>query len=62
MQHLWDTRNLIVHARCIADAAYAKKYANRGAKVDVEVRVNLHSLEEWLEAVKEFVKWVDAFI
>jgi hypothetical protein len=24
VEHMWDTRNLIVHSRCVADATYAK--------------------------------------
>jgi hypothetical protein len=62
LEHMWDTRNLIVHGRCIADAAYVKKYANRGAKVGVEVKVNMHSLAKWLVPLKKFVEWVDTFV
>jgi hypothetical protein len=61
LQHMWDTRNLIVHG-VIADVAYAKKYSNRGAKVGVEVKVNLHSFAEWLIPLKQFVEWVDTFV
>jgi hypothetical protein len=59
VQHMWDTRNLIVHARCIADAAYAKKYAHLGAKKDQTVNVNLHTFGSWLDPVKAFVEWAD---
>jgi hypothetical protein len=61
IQHLWDTRNLIVHTRGVADVPYAKKHARRGAKAGVEVQVDLDSLKVWLNAVKEFVNWADSF-
>jgi hypothetical protein len=59
LQHMWDTRNLIVHARCIADAAYAKKYAHLGAKRDQTVKVNLHTFGSWLGPVRAFLEWAD---
>jgi hypothetical protein len=59
MQHLWDTRNLIVHARSVADVPYAKKYAKQGARTGVAVKVSMKSLEVWLEAIAEFVDWAD---
>lgn len=49
----------IVHARCIADAAYAQKYAHLGAKKDQKVNVNLGMFGNWLAPVKEFVEWAD---
>jgi hypothetical protein len=61
IQHLWDTRNLIVHARCVADVPYAKKYSKRGAQAGVAVQVDLKSLQVWLEAMAKFVNWIDAF-
>ncbi len=61
IQHLWDTRNLIVHSRCIANSAYAKKYTHFGAKPGVEVKVNLHTFRAWLQPVADFVKWSDGF-
>jgi hypothetical protein len=59
VQHMWDTRNLIVHARCIADASYVKKYAHYGAKRGQTVAINLSTFASWLEPVKGFVEWAD---
>jgi hypothetical protein len=61
LRHLWDTRNLIVHSRCIADAAYAKGYAHWGARTGVKVVVNLKVHCAWSAAVKDLVQWTDAF-
>jgi hypothetical protein len=59
VQHLWETRNLIVHSRCIASAAYAKKHAKYGIVAGTEVKVNLHTFGQWLVPVKHFVEWAD---
>jgi hypothetical protein len=61
IQHLWDTRNLIVHSRCIASAGYAKKYAHLGAKKGEEVKVNIATFGNWLKPTKAFVEWAEAF-
>jgi hypothetical protein len=61
-QYLWDTRNLIVHSRCIADKTYAIKYANRGAKFGVEVNVNMHFLKTTLPYLRVLVEWADTFL
>lgn len=61
LQHLWDTRNLIVHSSCIADVAYAKKYEHLGIKNSVEVPVTLRTFGEWLDSAKLFVEWADKF-
>jgi hypothetical protein len=61
VQHLWDTRNLIVHGRCIASVAYAKKYAHLGIRTGTHVPVNLKQFGTWLEPVKEFIEWADVF-
>ena len=59
MQYLWDTRNLIVHSRCIADKAYSRNHDSRGAKLGVEVKVNMKAM---LPHVKIFVEWADTFL
>jgi hypothetical protein len=59
LQNLWDTRNLIVHSRSIADAAYAKKYAHLGEVSGSKVKVNLATFGAWLGPMKEFVDWAD---
>jgi hypothetical protein len=59
VQHLWDTRNLIVHSRSIADPAYAKKYARLGAVSGSQVKVNLAVFGAWLGPVTELVEWAD---
>jgi hypothetical protein len=62
MQHLWDTRNLIVHARCVPDKVYARKHGNRGAVQGTVFRVNSRTLQAWLPHVKDFVNWTDNFL
>jgi hypothetical protein len=61
VQHLWDTRNLIVHSRCIASVAYAKKYAQLGIRAGTHVPVNLNQFGIWLNPVRHFIEWSDAF-
>jgi hypothetical protein len=59
IEHLWDTRNLIVHSRGIVDVAYIKKYNH--LQTGVHVKVNLAQLEWWLPAMKGFVECTDRF-
>jgi hypothetical protein len=61
MQHLWDTRNLIVHGKGIIDASYAAKYSDRGAKRGQQVGVGTAAIQRWLERISKFVDWVDEF-
>jgi hypothetical protein len=61
IQHLWDTRNLIVHSRSIATNAYAKTYKTLGFAAGHEVRVTHHLLGEWLDGLKEFLAWTEPF-
>lgn len=59
VEHLWDTRNLIVHSRCIVDVAYAKQYKH--LQKGVHVKVNLAQIQWWLPALKGFVECTDTF-
>jgi hypothetical protein len=59
-QHLWETRNLIVHSRCVASAAYARAYAKFGAEAGAEVKVNLATFGMWLKHIGPLVQWADA--
>jgi hypothetical protein len=61
VQHLWDTRNLIVHSQCVVSSAYAKKYADMGVEVGEKVNVNLGMLGYWLPPLKVFMDWSDKF-
>ena len=59
VEHLWDTRNLIVHSRGIVDGAYAKKYKH--LQKGVHVKVNSSQLQWWFPALKGFVECTDTF-
>jgi hypothetical protein len=61
LQHLWDTRNLIVHSQCVASTAYVKKYPYMGVKVGEKVHVNLGIFKNWLSPTKAFIEWSDRF-
>jgi hypothetical protein len=61
IQYLWDTRNVIVHSRGIAGAAYAKKYAKYGITAGSQVKVNLAVFGQWLKPVKHLTEWADTF-
>jgi hypothetical protein len=56
LEHLWDTRNLIVHSRGIVDAVYLRKYKHRqkGDRVTI-------NLGWWLPALKNFTEATDQF-
>jgi hypothetical protein len=58
IEHLWDTRNLIVHSRGVADVAYVKKYKYKSLQAGTRLTVNLGW---WLPAVKGFVECTDRF-
>jgi hypothetical protein len=61
MQHLWDTRNLIIHSRSIASNAYAKTYKTLGFAAGQAVNVTHPLFQEWLVDSKEFIAWTEAF-
>jgi hypothetical protein len=61
LQHLWDTRNIIVHSQSVASAAYAKKYAHMGSKAGQKVKVTLGTFQNWLGPTKAFSDWADDF-
>jgi hypothetical protein len=61
VQHLWDTRNLIVHSRSIASVAYARKYDAMGMKAGAKVNVNGALFGSWLDPLKSFMSCTDAF-
>jgi len=62
MQHLWDTRNLIVHAQGIIDRSYLKKYKNLNLKTGERVRVASKLFAWWVEGLKDFLKLTDQFL
>jgi hypothetical protein len=61
VQHLWDTRNLIVHSRGVASVAYARRYANLGAQKGARIKVDINQFQYWLDAIKDFMICTDAF-
>ena len=62
MQHLWDTRNLIVHGKGIIDAPYATKYSDRrGVQRGQQVGAGSAAVKVWLERISKFVDWADEF-
>ena len=61
LQHLWDTRNLIVHSQGVASAAFAKDYARTGIKAGEKVNVNLGMFQYWLAPTKVFIERTDTF-
>jgi len=61
LQHLWDTRNLIVHGRGIATTAYLRKQKNPSVKPGDRVRVSTGLLAWWVQGVQDFVDATDQF-
>lgn len=61
LQHLWDTRNLIVHGRGIISVAYATKYQSKGYRAGTKLPVLDDLFIKWLSAVENFVNWVEPF-
>jgi hypothetical protein len=61
LQHLWDTRNLIVHAQGMASTAYCKKHDNTGLKAGERVRVSGNIVVWWSQGVKDFFEPTDRF-
>jgi hypothetical protein len=61
VQHLWDTRNLIVHSRGVASVAYVRKYASTGVKPGTQVNVSNNRFSGWLDSLKIFMSCTEAF-
>lgn len=61
LQHLWDTRNLIVHGRGIATTEYLRKYKDPTLNPGSRVRVSTKILTWWVEAIQDFVDSTDPF-
>jgi hypothetical protein len=61
IQHLWDTRNLIVHAQGIASAAYLKKQGKASLKPGDRVRVDETIIAWWNQGVADFVDPTEQF-
>jgi len=61
MEHLWDTRNLIVHAQGVVNKAYVKKYANLKLKPGDRVRVAGNLFKWWINGLKDFIEPTDQF-
>jgi hypothetical protein len=62
MQHLWDTRNLIIHSRSIASNAYARTHTALGFVAGKEVVVASPLFEGWLIGLKDFLFWTETFL
>ena len=62
LQHLWDTRNLIVHAQAKVSPAYLKKYQHKiGLKAGDRIRVNGNTVVWWNQGMKDFFEPTDRF-
>ena len=61
VQHLWDTRNLIVHAQGVAGAAYVKKYPNSPLKVGGRVSASSSQFKIWISAADDLVTSTEQF-
>lgn len=61
LQHLWDTRNLIVHGRGIATTAYLRRQGKPSVKPGDRVRVGTGLLVWWAAGVEDFVDHTDQF-
>jgi hypothetical protein len=62
LKHLWDTRNLIVHAQAKVSPAYLKKYYHKIAlKAGDRIRVNGNTVVWWNQGMKDFFAPTDRF-
>lgn len=61
LQHLWDTRSLIVHGRGIATTAYLRPQTNHSIKPGDRVHVGTDLLKWWMRGVEDFVDPLDQF-
>lgn len=61
MEHLWDTRNLVVHARGIADRHYAITYKTPQIKAGNRIVISGAILTWWLQGIAQFVDPIDVF-
>jgi hypothetical protein len=62
MEHLWDTRNLIVHARGIATRRYAITYKTpQVVKAGDRIIISGNILTWWFQGIAEFVDPTDQF-
>jgi hypothetical protein len=59
LQHLWDTRNLVVHTRGILRPDYVQRYPNPPLKAGENVKVSLSLFGWWLDGLGNFVKVTD---
>jgi hypothetical protein len=55
VQHLWNTRNIIVHGRGIASDVYVKKYPFMNVKSGTKIKISSALFLGWLAAVKNFM-------
>lgn len=61
--HLWDTRNLVVHARGVADSAYVGRYSGtmKNIKVGERVPTTPPLILRWADSIRAFVDLADKF-
>lgn len=61
MQHLFDTRNCVIHTNGIARQDYVKKYPSQRLEGG-RIQISLSELGLWAKAITNFVKTTDAFL
>lgn len=59
LQHLWDTRNIVVHSRGIVRPDYAKRYPSPPLKVGDPIKVGFSVFKWWLHGLENFVEVTD---
>ena len=60
VQHLWNTRNVIVHGRGIASAAYVRKYRFMNVKSGIKIKINSALFSGWMGAVGTFISPIES--
>jgi hypothetical protein len=63
LQHLLDTRNLIIHAGSKPSPHYLKRYPSQlRDQKSGEVRITSQNKHNWLNALKRLIDRTDAFV
>jgi hypothetical protein len=60
-QHLFETRNLIIHTQGIANPTYRQRYTNQRFDGD-RVKILSDQFMSWVKAVAGFIKPIDTFL
>jgi hypothetical protein len=61
LQHLFDTRNCIIHTNGMARQPYLKKYPGQRLE-NGRIQISLPQVALWTEAMSHFVRTTDAFL